>query len=203
MFSAITTPRIRGGYGIYFVREDVGTADQLSFQAPFLPIAFGPGAPDVCSTFFVLRTPAQCPTIRTSTACRWRACSIGNSCRVLGPSLDFPNGTSQLPDFGCANGSAGLVPSNSCSRSPFHAVLFRRTPNSGTLRSSATWVSNGCWNSATWARTAFTCAKPGRTFRPSWRPRQPVLVSRPRMALRSRSLKTPSPMVLRVRPQRS
>src|SRR5204862_279091 len=36
---------LRGGYGIYFVREDVGTADQLSFQAPFLPVAFSPGLP--------------------------------------------------------------------------------------------------------------------------------------------------------------
>jgi Carboxypeptidase regulatory-like domain len=29
---------IRGGYGIYYVREDVGAVDQLSFQTPFLPI---------------------------------------------------------------------------------------------------------------------------------------------------------------------
>src|SRR6266481_789388 len=36
---------IRAGYGIYYVREDVGTADQLSFQTPFLPVAFGGGAP--------------------------------------------------------------------------------------------------------------------------------------------------------------
>jgi Carboxypeptidase regulatory-like domain/TonB dependent receptor-like, beta-barrel len=35
---------IRAGYGIYYVREDVGAVDQLSFQAPFLPIA-GAGAP--------------------------------------------------------------------------------------------------------------------------------------------------------------
>ena len=27
---------IRAGYGIYYVREDVGSVDQLSFQAPFL-----------------------------------------------------------------------------------------------------------------------------------------------------------------------
>src|SRR5256885_13103599 len=33
------TTTVRGGFGIYFVREDVGTVDQLSFQAPFLPIA--------------------------------------------------------------------------------------------------------------------------------------------------------------------
>jgi len=38
------TTTIRAGYGIYYVREDVGTADQLSFQTPFLPVAFGGGA---------------------------------------------------------------------------------------------------------------------------------------------------------------
>jgi hypothetical protein len=44
---------LRAGYGIYYVREDVGTADQLSFQAPFLPIAFGGGAPGSLSNFFL------------------------------------------------------------------------------------------------------------------------------------------------------
>src|SRR5229473_1723147 len=34
------TTTIRAGFGIYYVREDVGTVDQLSFQAPFLPVAF-------------------------------------------------------------------------------------------------------------------------------------------------------------------
>jgi hypothetical protein len=38
------TTTLRAGYGIYYVREDVGAVDQLSFQAPFLPIA-GAGAP--------------------------------------------------------------------------------------------------------------------------------------------------------------
>ncbi|HVO56853.1 MAG TPA: carboxypeptidase-like regulatory domain-containing protein [Dongiaceae bacterium] len=46
------TTTIRAGYGIYFVREDVGTVDQLSFQSPFLPIAFGGGGPGSLSTFF-------------------------------------------------------------------------------------------------------------------------------------------------------
>jgi hypothetical protein len=46
------TTTVRGGYGIYFVREDVGAVDQLSFQSPFLPIVFGPGGPDGLSNFF-------------------------------------------------------------------------------------------------------------------------------------------------------
>ena len=41
------TTTIRAGYGIYYVREDVGSVDQLSFQAPFLPVAFG-GSPPGC-----------------------------------------------------------------------------------------------------------------------------------------------------------
>jgi hypothetical protein len=43
---------LRGGYGIYHVREDVGVIDQLSFQAPILPIAFGGGAPGSLVNFF-------------------------------------------------------------------------------------------------------------------------------------------------------
>ena len=46
------TTTVRGGYGIYYVREDVGVVDQLSFQAPILPIAFGGGAPGSLGTFF-------------------------------------------------------------------------------------------------------------------------------------------------------
>jgi hypothetical protein len=43
---------LRGGYGIYYVREDVGNIDQLSFQAPLLPIAFGGGGPGSLTNFF-------------------------------------------------------------------------------------------------------------------------------------------------------
>jgi hypothetical protein len=43
---------LRGGYGIYYVREDVGAVDQLSFNAPFLPIAFGGGNPGSLGSFF-------------------------------------------------------------------------------------------------------------------------------------------------------
>jgi hypothetical protein len=45
---------IRAGYGIYYVREDVGAVDQLSFQSPLLPIAFGGGAPGSLQNFFVI-----------------------------------------------------------------------------------------------------------------------------------------------------
>ncbi len=46
---------IRAGYGIYYVREDVGNVDQLSFQAPFLPVAFGGGPPGLPGYLFLGR----------------------------------------------------------------------------------------------------------------------------------------------------
>jgi hypothetical protein len=44
---------IRGGYGIYSVREDLGAVDNLSFSAPFFPIAvnFLPGAGSLANLF--------------------------------------------------------------------------------------------------------------------------------------------------------
>jgi len=39
------TTAIRGGYGIYYVREDNGAVDNLGFTSPFLAGSFGPGAP--------------------------------------------------------------------------------------------------------------------------------------------------------------
>src|SRR5262249_30582615 len=51
---------IRAGYGIYYVREDVGTVDQLSFETPFLPVAFAGGLPGCLSTFFSANAPANC-----------------------------------------------------------------------------------------------------------------------------------------------
>jgi Carboxypeptidase regulatory-like domain/TonB dependent receptor len=56
------TTTIRAGYGIYFVREDVGTVDQLSFQAPFLPVASLNGNPGCLSTFFSVTPAAGCPS---------------------------------------------------------------------------------------------------------------------------------------------
>ena len=47
-----STTALRGGYGIYYVREDVGAIDQLSFQAPFLPITSTVGTPGQMGTIF-------------------------------------------------------------------------------------------------------------------------------------------------------
>jgi hypothetical protein len=46
------TTTIRAGYGIYYVREDIGAVDQLSFQAPFIPIAGLNGLPGSLTNFF-------------------------------------------------------------------------------------------------------------------------------------------------------
>ncbi len=46
------TTAIRGGYAIFFVREDVGTVDQLSFTAPILPITTPLGTPGDMADIF-------------------------------------------------------------------------------------------------------------------------------------------------------
>ena len=48
---------IRGGYGIYYVREDVGAVDQLSFVTPFLPITSAAGSPGTMGTVFATSIP--------------------------------------------------------------------------------------------------------------------------------------------------
>jgi hypothetical protein len=53
------TTTLRAGYGIYYVREDVGAVDQLSFQAPFLPIAFAGGSAGSLANFFAGAPPAN------------------------------------------------------------------------------------------------------------------------------------------------
>lgn len=47
------TTSIRGGYGIYSVREDLGAVDNLSFSAPFFPIGinFLPGQDSLANLF--------------------------------------------------------------------------------------------------------------------------------------------------------
>ncbi|MGA9392985.1 MAG: hypothetical protein WBV69_21320, partial [Candidatus Sulfotelmatobacter sp.] len=49
---------IRGGYGIFYVREDVGAVDQLSFQSPFIPIVFFGQTPGFTMSDFFTGTPS-------------------------------------------------------------------------------------------------------------------------------------------------
>jgi hypothetical protein len=52
---------VRGGYGIFYVREDVGAVDQLSFQSPFIPIVFFPQTAGFTMSDFFTGTPATNP----------------------------------------------------------------------------------------------------------------------------------------------
>lgn len=49
---------VRGGYGIYYDREDIGAVDQLSFQSPFIPIVFFGTTPGFNMSNFFTGTPA-------------------------------------------------------------------------------------------------------------------------------------------------
>jgi len=105
---------IRAGYGIYYVREDVGSVDQLSFQAPFLPITFGGGLPGCLGTYFSASAPANCiPKGFTSnpnalpTAGTLSASFIPCTSALLGFNDNDPT---QAANYGCANGSPGSVP---------------------------------------------------------------------------------------------
>src|SRR6266403_1817724 len=96
------TTTIRGGYGIYFAREDVGTVDQLSFQAPFLPVAFGGGGPGSLSNFFLTGVNAL-PQAGVLDP---------NFIPCLGVFQGFPGGDpTQFPNHGCASNSPGVIPS--------------------------------------------------------------------------------------------
>ena len=106
---------IRGGYGIYFVREDVGTVDQLSFQAPILPIAFSAGPPGCMATFFKINpgpTPG-CPNPPNPNPNGLPPASTnaidGSFLPCLGVITGFSNGTDAFPDISCPSGP-GVVP---------------------------------------------------------------------------------------------
>ncbi len=110
------TTTIRGGYGIYFVREDVGTADQLSFQAPFLPVAFSPGLPGCLATFFSQTgVPAKCIPSNVGfnpNGLPQSGTLDSNFIPCLGVFDGFPGGsTSGAPNYVCSGTGPGVVPS--------------------------------------------------------------------------------------------
>jgi hypothetical protein len=48
---------VRGGYGIYSVREDIGGVDNLSFTAPFYPVLVVGGSPGTMASLFAGTPP--------------------------------------------------------------------------------------------------------------------------------------------------
>jgi hypothetical protein len=105
---------VRAGYGIYFVREDVGDVDQLSFQAPFLPIAFGGGLPGCLSTYFSANAPASCiPSGFTSNPNALpKAGTLDPTFIPCQSAFQGFNGGDphQAALYGCAAGSTGSIP---------------------------------------------------------------------------------------------
>jgi hypothetical protein len=90
------TTTLRGGYGIYYVREDVGAVDQLSFQSPFIPIVFFGQTPGFDMSNFFTGTPATnanaVPPAGTLSAA-WLPC--------LAQLTSFPNTNGAATYGGC------------------------------------------------------------------------------------------------------
>ena len=118
------TTTLRGGYGIYHVREDVGTVDQLSFQTPFLPVAFLNGPAGSLRNFFMPCSPSN--PAPENPWCSLPDFNFSNP-NALPPAgtiapgfvgcqsvfLGFPGGdTTKFPSFGSAAGCNGVAAFN-------------------------------------------------------------------------------------------
>jgi Carboxypeptidase regulatory-like domain len=100
------TTTIRAGYGIYYVREDVGTADQLSFQTPFLPVAFGGGAPGCLGSYYSATPLPGCPDPNPN-ALPQAGTLDPNFVPCLNVFQGFPGGdTTKAANYGPATGAA-------------------------------------------------------------------------------------------------
>jgi hypothetical protein len=105
---------IRAGYGIYYVREDVGTADQLSFQAPYLPISFAASAAGCLGSLYSATPLPGCPNNALPSAgtlsSAFIPCTAAFQGFVVNGTSTPTNDTSQTGAFGCAAGSPGAIP---------------------------------------------------------------------------------------------
>src|SRR5580700_11155125 len=100
------TTTIRAGYGIYYVREDVGTADQLSFETPFLPVAFGGGAPGCLGSYYSATPLPGCPNPNPNALPQAGTLDPG-FVPCLNVFQGFPGGdTTQAANYGTASGAA-------------------------------------------------------------------------------------------------
>jgi hypothetical protein len=104
---------IRAGYGIYYVREDVGAADQLSFETPFLPVAFGGGSPGCLGTYFSATPLPGCPNPNPN-ALPQAGTLDADFVPCLNVFQGFPGGdTTQAANYGQATGNGCPGPLNS------------------------------------------------------------------------------------------
>ena len=107
------TTTIRGGYGIYSVREDLGAVDNLSFSAPFFPIAvnFLPGAGSLTNLFqpnpktgfsgippLGVLSPAFVPQAALFTGFA-PSCTLGNGSSSTNPDQCGPSFTGNVNSF--------------------------------------------------------------------------------------------------------
>lgn len=104
---------LRAGYGIYYVREDVGTADQLSFQAPYLPITFGALPAGCLNVFFSPDASGNCLSGATSNPNALPAAGVLDPnfipCQAVFTGFNNNDPTSS-GNFACASGSPGSIP---------------------------------------------------------------------------------------------
>ena len=115
------TTTIRAGYGIYYVREDIGAVDQLSFQAPFIPIAGSPGLPGSLTNFFApcaASNPAPQNPWCSSTQFGMTNPNALPAASVLSPS--FVGCASVLQGF-VLNGTTPPIPTFDSTQSPVYA----------------------------------------------------------------------------------
>ncbi len=100
------TTTIRAGYGIYYVREDVGTADQLSFETPFLPVAFGGGTPGCLGSYYSATPLPGCPNPNPN-ALPQAGTLDPNFVPCLNTFAGFPGGNTTLAaNYGTGTGAA-------------------------------------------------------------------------------------------------
>lgn len=93
-FGGHQTTSIRGGFGIYSVREDTGAVDNLSFTPPFQPTAVPGGVPNSLSTLFAGLLPALGSFGPVTTPSFFQGfsgnCTLANGNPSTDPSECFP-----------------------------------------------------------------------------------------------------------------